>query len=49
MVVGGFGWFWLIPCFSNYAMITPVQSISVFLFFLFVSSNYWLIYSNYAK
>ena len=19
VVVGGFGWFWLVPCFSNYA------------------------------
>ena len=20
MVLGGFGWFWLVPCFSNYAL-----------------------------
>ena len=53
VVVGGFGSFWLIPCFSNYVnlwsidrrerdsharhpfvpMITPVQSISVFIFY----------------
>ena len=23
MVLGRFGWFWVVPCFSNYALVLP--------------------------
>ena len=23
--VGGFGWFWLVPCFSNYGIFSPLS------------------------
>ena len=29
MVLGGFGWFWVVPCFSNYLLISGTEMCSV--------------------